>query len=186
MSPYRQLPFARLSWRHGAANLTVDTERDLTALYRARFGGTAPRIEVRDNQVTVHGGHGGFFTLDVARSWELDLRGGASKVHLDLTATTVRAIDVTGGCSEVELLLGIPVGICPVRIGGGVHALTVRRPAGIGIRLEILGGGAELAMDDDRLGAIGGPVVWESAGCRDASDRYELQIGGGASSMTIC
>jgi hypothetical protein len=97
----------------------------------------------------------------------------------------LRALDVTGGCSEVELLLGVPLGVCPLRIGGGVHALTVRRPLGVALRVEIQGGGAELSMDGVALGAVGAPVRWESAGCGDAIDRYELQIGGGANLLTI-
>jgi hypothetical protein len=72
-----------------------------------------------------------------------------------------------------------------IRVSGGVSHLTLRRPDGVPARVHIGGGASKLELDTQCLGAIGGPVRLETPGYSSASDRYDLEIGGGASKVTI-
>ena len=51
--------------------------------------------------------------------------------------------------------------------------------------MRIAGGASKLTFDEQRLGAVGGETQLASPGAERASDRYEIEIGGGASELTI-
>jgi hypothetical protein len=72
-----------------------------------------------------------------------------------------------------------------VRIGGGAHKLEIVRPGGAAVRLRVGGGAHRLAFDDQRYGAIGGVVAVDTPGAADARDRYEIEIAGGVSHLTV-
>jgi hypothetical protein len=87
--------------------------------------------------------------------------------------------------SELELDLAEPTGVVPLRFVGGLSKLTVRRPAGSALTLQVRGGISKLAMDGQEFGAIGGQLRLESREQGERDDRYELEITGGASRLTI-
>jgi hypothetical protein len=78
-----------------------------------------------------------------------------------------------------------PIGAVPVAIGGGASQVTLRRPREVPIRLRVRGGASKLAFDEQSFGAIGGRTQLQSEGFREAGDRYEITIGGGASQFTV-
>jgi hypothetical protein len=53
------------------------------------------------------------------------------------------------------------------------------------VRLQVRGGASKLAFDEQSFGAIGGRTQLQSEGFREAADRYEITIGGGASHVTV-
>ncbi len=73
----------------------------------------------------------------------------------------------------------------PIRLTGGVSHLTLHRPGGVPARVHIGGGASKLELDTQYLGAIGGPVRLETPGYASATHRYDVEIGGGASGITI-
>jgi hypothetical protein len=182
--PYRALSYARLVIPSGASRLEISGDPTLPGLYRMTPGRSS-RIEERDGTVTFHPGHAASLTLGTACPWEIELRGGLDRCRFDLSRLELRTIAINGGVSNVELHLGRPVGLCPVRIGGGVSKLDLLRPPAAAVRLALNGGASKLTMDTYHFGAVGGPVRWESADYRNASDRYDLEIRGGASKLTI-
>ena len=78
-----------------------------------------------------------------------------------------------------------PNGLVPIRVSGGVSHLTLSRPGGVPARVHIGGGASKLGLDTQYLGAVGGPVRLETPGYPGSTDRYDLEIGGGASRITI-
>jgi hypothetical protein len=58
----------------------------------------------------------------------------------------------------------------------------VRRPAGVPVHVEIEGGASGLAIDDERLGAMGGQVRAIAAGEGPA---IRLRVEGGASNLSV-
>ncbi|HET9847803.1 MAG TPA: hypothetical protein VFR68_04520 [Candidatus Dormibacteraeota bacterium] len=124
-------------------------------------------------------------SLNPARAWAIEIRGGVSRLDGDLRRLELAGIDVVGGASQFDVQLPRPTG--PVRIGvsGGASNLTLRRPATVPARLHVGGGASKLALDDLFFGAVGGPVRLESPGYPAADDRYEVEIGGGASKITV-
>jgi hypothetical protein len=92
---------------------------------------------------------------------------------------------VAGGISDAPLCLPAPRGIVPLRVGGGARRLAIVRPDEVPVLLRAAGGVQRLVLDDQRYGAIGGEVRVETTCARDTGDRYEIEIAGGASHLTI-
>ncbi|UJR83237.1 hypothetical protein [Sandaracinus amylolyticus] len=123
--------------------------------------------------------------LHPAVAWSLSVRGGVSSLTGELTRATLTAIEVGGGCSDVELDLPRPAGIVPIRISGGASRLRVRRPVEVGVAVSVHGGVSSLRLDDRRFEAIGGAARLESAGLVRGADGYEIDVSGGASDVEI-
>ncbi len=117
--------------------------------------------------------------------WDIEIRNGVSRLTADLRGLELRSLEVRGGASRVEVTLPPPSGIVPVRVLGGASNVTVHRPEGVAAQLLVGGGSTNLAFDDRRFGAVGGEVSLQSPDCESASDRYDITITGGASSVTI-
>ena len=69
-----------------------------------------------------------------------------------------------------------------LRIAGGASRVTVRRPPGVPVSDEIDGGASGLAIDDERLGPLGGQVRAQAAGHGPA---VRLRVAGGASELSV-
>jgi hypothetical protein len=72
-----------------------------------------------------------------------------------------------------------------VRIGGGASDVELIRPAGVPVRVHVGGGVSKLAIDDFRLGSAGGKMDWRSPDYEKVAGRYDVEIGAGASQVTI-
>jgi hypothetical protein len=184
----------RLVFPHGVANLTIRVDRSMPAEYRGEFYGPRPRVTQLDGVVTVdyprfNPFSWGRTSADIALSplvaWRLEIRDGVSQLVADLQEISLAAIDVRGGVRQAELRLPRPTGSVPIRVSGGVSGLTLRRPSGVAARVQISGGASKLELDTQYLGAIGGPVRLETPDYANAVERYDLEIGGGASKVTV-
>jgi len=185
----------RLEFTKGAAKVTLRGAAGLTELYQASFEGPAPEITVSGGTVVVQQrrrfrpfdwrAQSADFTLTTEVPWDITLRGGMWKLVADLSALRLSRLEVSGGASDIEIVLPAPAGIVPVRLSGGASKVTLRRPAGTEARAEVSGGASQLVFDDQRLGAVGGRTVLASGGFADAIDRYEIRFTGGASQVTV-
>jgi len=184
----------RLVFSAGASHVGIDAGARPEDLFDASFDGTVPEIRVQDGTVTVRYRHFALFegrqrasrfSLNPTIPWDLEVRGGVSHCTADLRGLRLRALEVRGGMSEVELDLPAPVGMVPLRLVGGLSRLTVRRPAGSALTLSVRGGISRLAMDGHEFGAVGGQLRLESRDLREDGDHYALEITGGASRLTI-
>jgi DNA-binding MarR family transcriptional regulator len=184
----------RLELPTGIARLTLRGDPALEDLFRARFDGPAPEVQVKGGTVRIayprfrpfdFRRQAADVTLTGAIPWTIDLRGGASHVEADLRAVPLRGLEVTGGASELTLRLGPPSGAVRVALAGGGSKVTLRRPADVPARLRVRGGASKLVFDAQRLGAVGGEIQLESPGFAGAADRYELELTGGASKLTV-
>jgi hypothetical protein len=181
---------------NGASRLTLRAASGMDDLYRARFEGAAPKARVEDGTVTFRfsrrlGGlfdwrsHPGEVTLNAAVPWEVEVRGGAAQGDLDLSGLKLTSFVLKGGTSDLTLTLPEPSGMVPVRLSGGASKVLIRRPAGAEARLNARGGAATLTFDEQSFDAVGGKVRLQSPGYDGASDRYEIEVSGGASELVI-
>lgn len=123
--------------------------------------------------------------LNAAVPWQVEVRGGASDIKADLSGLRLESFEIDGGASNVELTLPEPSGIVSIRIEGGANNLKVHRPGGVAARVRVEGGVSELALDDQRLGVVGGEVSLDGHDYANATNRYEVVVTGGASNLSV-
>ena len=185
----------RLVFPHGVANLTIRANESMSDAYRGEFYGPQPSVTQADGVISIDyprfnpfiwGRTSAAVTLRPSVVWVIEIRGGVAHWDGDLRQLQVAAIDVRGGVSKVELRLPEPAGVVPIRVSGGVSHLTLQRPGTVPARIRIGGGASKLELDTQFLGAIGGPVRLETPDySRGDGGKYDLEIGGGASKVTI-
>ena len=121
--------------------------------------------------------------LSEAVAWQVNCTTGAIRGAFDLSGTQLTRFDCQTGASRIELLLGAPKGVVPVRIQGGALTVDVIRPASAGVKVDASGGAVQLRGDGTRQDGLGSRA-WSSAGS-DAPDRYEISVSGGAVTVNV-
>jgi hypothetical protein len=187
---------ARLEFPGGARRLTLRVEAGMPALYRARFGGARPSVHEEGGTVTIDyprlvapgwagvGRRAAEVDLNPRAPWDLAL-GGIARMRADLRGLELRSLEVAGGASDVDLVLPAPRGAVPIRIRGGASAVSLHRPDGVAVHLRIGGGASRLTFDDEYFGAVGGGIRLQTHDADRAADRYEIDVDGGASRLTV-
>jgi hypothetical protein len=180
----------RLVFVRGAAHLRIGVDASMQDLYRARFEGKVPDVRVDGGTVTVKYRPSlhvtrGEITLSGRVPWAIKASMGMSGVVADLQDLELTGLEVSGGASRLEVRLPHPKAAVPVRIGAGASNLELIRPAGVPVRVRIRGGASKLAIDDVRVGAAGGKTDWRSPDYDLVQGRYDIEIGAGASKVTI-
>src|SRR3712207_133971 len=188
----------RLRFTNGAHRVVILAGSHLRGLYRASFGERMPIVVVRGGVVSIRytrvascdwTGNRPERPAEVALNagipWDVEVRGGASRLLADLSGLRLGSLSVDGGASRLEVVLPDPSGAVSVVILGGTSNVAIRRPEGVSARLRVEGGVTNLAFDDRRIGATGGELDLRSRGYEDAADRYDIAVTGGANNMSI-
>jgi hypothetical protein len=191
----------RLVFERGAANVTLHPDPTMTDLCRAHFEGPLPAVRAEGGTVSIRYHSFSFFdwlryavqwdatiadvAINPAVPWDVEIRGGVSRINADLRELALRSLHVRGGASRVEIWLPRPEGTVSVDIGGGASNVTLYHPRDVPVRLHVHGGASSLTLDEQHFGAVGGALRLETSGYAGAGGRYEVEIGGGASRLTI-
>ena len=188
----------RLRFTNGTHRVVIRACSHLRGLYRASFGERMPIVVVRGGVVSIRcprvascdwTGYRPERPAEVALNavipWDVEVRGGASRLTADLSGLRLGSLKVDGGASRLEVVLPAPSGIVTVVILGGASNVAIRRPEGVSARLRVEGGVTNLTFDDRRIGATGGELILRSRGYEDAVDRYDIAVTGGANNMSI-
>jgi DNA-binding MarR family transcriptional regulator len=194
-APLGAVERGRLVFANGAARLTLRAA-GMGDLYRARFGETPPKVEAEGGVVTVRypkrffgrvdrRGQPGEVVLNAAVPWAIEVRGGAFELEADLGGLALTSFVCTQAQYRLDLTLPAPAGAVPIRLSAGASQARIRRPAGVAARVRVEGGVGTLSFDGQQVAAVGGTVRLESPGYAGAADRYEIEIAGGASEITI-
>jgi hypothetical protein len=186
-----------LEFARGAARVTIAAGAEPDDLASARFDGSMPMVFADDGRLTIEyprvspsdwlhpSRRAAEVALNPSIPWELVFSGGVAKLRGDLGDLQVRGLEIRRGANDVRIDLPAPVGVVPIRIGGGASKVTLRRPAGTAVIVAVEGGTSKLEFDDERHGSLGGPTRLASPGATEAVNRYEIEIGGGASQLSI-
>jgi hypothetical protein len=189
-APLGSVDMGRLVFTRGAAHLSIRVDGSMEDLYRARFEGRAPDVLMDGGTVTVRYHMSlrpttGEIILSGRVPWAIQAGMGMSDVVADLEDLELRGLEISGGTSGVEVRLPRPKEAVRVRIGGGASNVELIRPTGVPVRVHIGGGISKLAIDDFRLGDAGGKTEWQSPDYEQVEGRYDVEIGAGASKVTI-
>jgi hypothetical protein len=186
-APLGAVDTGHLVFARGAAHLTIRVDGSMEDLYRARFEGKAPDVRVEGGTVTVkyrpslHPTRGEI-TLTGRIPWSINARFGMSDVVANLEDLELRGWEVSAGASKIQARLPRPKDAVRIRIGAGASHVQLIRPVGVPVRVHIGGGASKLAIDDFRGS---GKIDWRSPDYDQLEGRYDIEIGAGASNLTV-
>jgi len=197
-APLGSLTSGRLRFTSGAHRVVIRANLHLQDLYRARFGNRPPVVGVRGGVVTI-----GYprnpacdwlnlrselpaeIELNPRIRWDVEVRGGASRLVADLRELRLGSLSLDGGASRIEVVLPAPSGTVAVVILGGASNVAVHRPNGVAARLRVGGGATNLQFDERHIGATGGELDLRDRDYDRAADRYDIAVTGGANNLSI-
>jgi hypothetical protein len=174
----------RLVVRRGLGRTTIAGDPALSGLYSARFTGRPPHRAVHGGTVELTYPRPSLtgrraadeLTLATSVPWRIEVDGGVGEVTADLRDVNVQSVDVSGGVADTSIDLAAPTGTLQVRLGSAAD-VVIRRPAGVEVRVAVRRGARHLRVDDQVLGAVGGPTVVATPGYAGATDRIDIAVG---------
>jgi hypothetical protein len=188
----------RLRFTNGAHRIVIRADLHLRGPYRARFGDLMPMVGVRRGIVTIvyprfpagdwlndRSERPAEVELNARIPWDVEVRGGASRLLADLRRLRLGSLKVGGGASRLEVVLPAPPGSVSVVIFGGASNVVICRPTGVAARLRVDGGTTNLKFDDRHICAAGGELNLQSRDYDGATDRYDIAVTGGANNLSI-
>jgi hypothetical protein len=187
--------YGHLHFVRGAGNVTLRVDSSMGDLYRAHFDGSLPEVHVQDGAVTVRyprtfhpfdwRKRAAEVALNGSIPWRIEFRGGLSGLDADLSVLSLSSFEIIGGAGGVAMTLPRPSGTVSVRVSGGASDVTILRPAGVAARVRVGRGASKLTFDDQHFGAIGGETRLQTPDYEGAADRYDIEVSGGASKLTV-
>lgn len=183
----------------GAAQITMvgrDTGEDL---YRAHieYSGRKPEVKFDSSTGDLHisqGNTSGLFfqnrrfvldlDLNTGVTWKVAVDSGASSDSFKLSNVPLSAIELNTGASREDITVGSPSGSVPITVNGGALTVNVHRPKGVAASVAVSGGAVNLTFDGRQSHAVG-TVTAQTSDYNGASDRYQIQVNGGASNVTV-
>ena len=187
-----------LRFTGGAHRVVVRADLRLRGLYRARFGDRMPMVGVQGGLVTIRrprvpacgwldyrSERPAEVALNARIPWDVEIRGGASRLVADLRGLRLVSLKVDGGASRLELSLPAPSGTVAVVVLGGASNVVIRRPGAVAVRLCVSGGVTHLKFDDRYIGADGRELDLRDRDYEGAADRYDITVTGGANYLSI-
>ena len=125
------------------------------------------------------------WNLSLSRSpgMTLDINGGAADASLDLTDLKISDIKVDVGASDVEITMPARAGHVTGDIDTGAADIEIVIPEGVAARIHADTGVSSLQIDESRFPKVGDKYV--SPDFDDATNRVDIEIDAGASSITV-
>jgi DNA-binding MarR family transcriptional regulator len=181
----------RLLFTRGMAGVEIAGSRNMDDLVRVRFERTTPDVQVQGGSVTVRQRHvflggpdSGSVTLNASIPWSIEVRSGLGGSRLDLRDVSLQDLRVKSGASGLELLLGRPSGVVPIRFAQGAERVTISLAEGVPARVLLKRGGNNLAFSGRRIASTG-PTTWQSPGYDPTAGRYEIALHSGVNALTV-
>jgi hypothetical protein len=183
----------------GAAQITMEGADTGEDLYRAHieYSGRKPDVSFGSANGDLHislGNTSGLFLhdrrfvldleLNTSVTWKIAVDGGASSGSLKLSNVHVADIELNTGASHEDITVGFPTGSVPITVDGGAVTVNVHRPKGVAASVAVSGGAVNLTFDGRRSHGVG-TVTAQTSDYNSASDRYQIQVNGGAPNVTV-
>jgi DNA-binding MarR family transcriptional regulator len=185
---------ARVIMETSASRLELTSGTPAGELVRASFDGPRPEVRALAGNVEIRYRRQAAAAFTARRAsiglssgvpWSIELDGGLTDLKGRLDGIRLERLDVDGGANHVDLALPRPQGTAVVRLGGVASSVRLSRPAGVPVALRMAGGVSHLVVDGRRGEQVAGKRRYVGPGFDDSPDRYELELLGGASDVTI-
>lgn len=183
-----------LRFGHVAARVRLHADATMPELFRARFVGPEPRVTAAGNAVDIEyrsirrrgwRRHSADVALNTSIAWQLEVRAGITNLTADLRGLLVSAVTISGGVVDLGLHLPRPSGTVPIQIRDGAVNVSIRRPESVAVRATLPDGAASVQLDERHISPISSQTPVQSSDYSDATDRYDVEIHGGAAKLTI-
>jgi hypothetical protein len=194
------LSAATLDVNYSAATIEVQAGSLAGTLYQAHVdypGGENPPIISLDhvtNTLAIHDSSnfspfhlfGGtrrhiLITLTNRIPWAIQIGGGAANLRLDLRNLQLSKLQVSGGADQLDGQLASPKGTVVIAVSGGASNVTLQAPAHSEWRVAVSGGVSAVTINGSSHGSLGGDFEQQSPGYNSATNRFDIEISGGAS-----
>ncbi len=113
--------------------------------------------------------------------WSIHLEGGAANLRLDLRHARLAKLEISGGANRLDAQLPSPKGTVLVSVTGGANNATMVAPAHAQWRVAVSGGVSAVTINGSLTGNLGGDFQQQSPEYGSATDRFDIEISGGAS-----
>lgn len=191
-APFGPQAVARVVMETSASRLTLSGEAAPDQLLRGSFDGPPPDIRIDDGTATVRyrrprldvRSRHARLALNASIPWSIEVRGGVTDLVADLRELVLSGLTLDGGVNHLRLQLPPPTGTVRLEINGGSSRARVARPVGTELTLRVHGVVSHLRFDDERRETVG-DLGMATPGFRQAVDRYELELDGGAADLAI-
>jgi len=124
-------------------------------------------------------------TLTDRIPWTIQVGGGAANLRLDLRHLQLLKLEVSGGANRMDAQLPAAKGTVMLEVSGGFSNLALHAPAETQWRIGVSGGANAITINGSTTGALSGDFERQSAGYGTATNRYDIQISGGASHLDL-
>jgi uncharacterized membrane protein len=192
-APLRGAAKGRLRFPRGAALVTVRARKAMPDLFWARFTGTKPRVRVVANAVDIESRRdfrpvtwrlqSAQIALNGSIPWEFEVQEGAWRLTADLRDLQLSMLTFEGGANKVDLRLPHPSGTVPIHFGAA-NDISVRRPAGVAVRVVVNGGFGKLKVDGKSIETTDKQPI-QSPGFAREADRYDIEVTGGVYQFVV-
>jgi len=120
-------------------------------------------------------------TLTDQIPWSVQIGGGAANLQLDLRHGQLSKLEISGGANRLDAQLPNPKGTVVISVSGGANNVTMVAPAHSPWRIAVSGGVSAVTINGSSSGNLGGDFLRQSPDYGSATDRFDIEISGGAS-----
>ncbi len=163
-------------------------------LVGASFAGPLPDVRALAGTVRVRYSRGALVAittreaevaLSAAIPWAIEIQGGLTDLSGSLAAISLERLELDGGANHIDLELPRPSGTAVIRIRGVISNARFTRPRGVPVTLRVEGGISHLVFDGKTYTNISGKRRVASKSDTSTTDRYEIDVRGGASTLFV-
>jgi hypothetical protein len=123
--------------------------------------------------------------LDSSVTWTIDLDGGATEEAVDMVGGHLALLDLEAGVTRARINLPARPGTQLIREEGGATAVAVSAPQTVATRVHVMGGAGSVVIGATSHTGIGGDQTFAALGYAHASQRLDLELQGGVSTVTV-
>jgi len=122
-------------------------------------------------------------TLTDKVPWSIQIGGGAANMRLELRNAQLAKLDISGGANQLDAQFPSPKGTVSISVSGGANNITIVAPAKSQWRVAVSGGVSAVTINGSSSGNLGGDFQQQSPGYGSATDRFDIEVSGGASHL---